>query len=120
MATTRMELRSELQAMLAPAARMKEEGLTDVQVRERLLRMGLRERSAEEVVAALRRIVAQKRKRRGLRNLIFGALWLIGGIAFTALTRNAAPGAAACAAAYGAIAAGLIQAGYGTYQLAGG
>lgn len=74
-----------------------------------LIDKGLRRTEAEIVVNNVIQQVSNARKEKAKRNMLFGALWCVGGIIVTALTYQAASGGGRYVIAWGAILFGAVQ-----------
>lgn len=84
-------------------------GASDQQVIERLMEKGLDAESAQIVVTNLGEARSKAVQSAGTKNMIYGALWCIGGIVVTAVTYNSAQGGGKYVVAWGAILFGAIQ-----------
>ena len=93
------------------AAQQMQYGVAPSGIRQSLTEQGLDAREASVVVHHLERAHIEASKAAGRRNMVFGALWCLGGIALTALTYQAAAnaGGGRVVLAWGAILFGGIQ-----------
>ena len=82
-----------------------------MQIQSALVDKGIDQQSAATVVSDLERTRAEAVSTAGQKNMLFGALWCIGGIAITAATYNAAAstGEGSYVVAWGAILFGAMQ-----------
>ncbi len=74
-----------------------------------LISKGLDEASASIVVTNLEQQIIKARKERANKDMIYGALWCIGGTIVTVVTYSAASGGGTYVIAWGAILFGAIQ-----------
>ena len=85
---------------------MVNENLSEEETKWRLVEKGLDEDSANIVVNNL----TKQKKERGRKDMIFGALWCLGGIIVTAITySSASESGGTYIIAWGAIVFGAIQ-----------
>lgn len=95
-------------------------GVAPSEIKKVLIENGLSEETAATVINNMKEAQAQAHKEAGKKNMIFGALWCIGGILVTALTYQAASsGGGSYVVAWGAIVFGAIQFFRGVAQSAG-
>jgi hypothetical protein len=101
----------EAEAVYGFAAEQMQYGVAPSGIARSLTDRGLDSEAATAVVRQLEQSKSEANKRAGEKNMLFGALWCIGGIAFTALTYRAAanPGGGRFVVAWGAILFGGIQ-----------
>lgn len=91
------------------AAELMRNKTPDKQIVANLQEQGLDEESARVVVNNLAVVRAQQKRKAGLKNMLYGGLWCIGGIAVTAITYNAASSGGSYVVAWGAMVIGGIQ-----------
>lgn len=91
------------------AAGLIQSKLPRAQVEDRLVAQGLDRQTAADVVNTLLRSVKDARKKAAQKNMLFGALWCIGGIVVTVVTFSLAQGGGSFIVAWGAIVFGAIQ-----------
>lgn len=77
--------------------------------KQALMEKGLDEESASVVVTNLEQQIKDAKKEKANRDMLFGALWCIGGIVVTAVTFSAASGGGTYVVAWGAILFGAVQ-----------
>ncbi len=108
-------------AIYTYAAEQMQNGQSDLQIETSLTQQGLDQETAATVVRNLHEARSQVASSAGAKNMAFGALWCIGGIAVTAFTYSAASeGGGSYVVAWGAILFGGIQFFRGMMQSAGG
>jgi hypothetical protein len=100
-----------VEAVYGFAAEQMQHGVAPSGIAKSLTERGLDSEAATTVVHHLEQAKAEASKRAGEKNMLFGALWCIGGIALTALTFRAAAnsGGGRYIVAWGAILFGGIQ-----------
>ena len=98
-----------VQAVYEHAASMMMDGKSRRQIEEDLMDKGLDQESASVVVTNLKEMKKEAEAGQGTGNMIFGALWCVGGIAVTAATYSAAEGGGTYVVAWGAIVFGAVQ-----------
>lgn len=110
-----------VEAVYRFAAEQMRNGVEPTDIEKRLMEMGLDAEAAALVVNNLKQARSKALKEAGQKNMLFGALWCIGGIAVTALTYQAAAGGGGgkYIIAWGAIVFGAIQFIRGLAQSAG-
>ena len=92
------------------AAVQLQQGVAPAVVEAKLVEQGLEEATAATVVNNLREARAKAVKEAAHKNMLYGALWCIGGIVVTAVTYSAAAGGGGSyVVAWGAILFGGIQ-----------
>ena len=91
------------------ANHMVKEKKSAIETKNALIAQGLDEESASVVVANLEQQIKQAKKERANKDMLYGALWCIGGIIVTAITYSAASGGGTYVIAWGAILFGAIQ-----------
>ena len=74
-----------------------------------LVAQGLDLESATAVVTNLDHQVADTKKERAKKDVLYGALWCVGGIVVTAVTYSSASGGGTYVVAWGAIIFGAVQ-----------
>jgi hypothetical protein len=100
-----------VQAIYAFAAEKMTNGEADGKIRESLVEKGLDQDAAAAVVRNLKQMRSKASAAAGQQNMIYGALWCVGGLIVTAVTYNAAAatGGGKYVVAWGAIVFGAIQ-----------
>ena len=100
-----------VRAVYGYAAELMKANLSGPQIEQKLMEKGLDQESASIVVENLSsiRINALMLIESGKKNMLYGALWCIGGLLVTAMTFLAANGGGIYIIAYGAIIGGAIQ-----------
>jgi len=78
-------------------------------VKANLVDIGVDKESADIMVNNLMAQVVEAKKERASKDMIYGALWCIGGIIVTAATYQAARGGGTYVVAWGAIIFGAVQ-----------
>jgi hypothetical protein len=82
-------------------------GKSPVEAEQILINDGMDENTSEQV---LKNLAADEAKRNSKKNMLWGAVWCIGGILVTALTySNASSGGGSYVVAWGAIVFGAVQ-----------
>ena len=81
-----------------------------------LVEKGLREEDADVVIANLQAEAKQAKREAGSKNMLYGALWCIGGTVVTLVTYSSASEGDSYIVAWGAIIFGAIQFLRGLYQ----
>lgn len=79
------------------------------ETKKALIDQGLDEKSASTVVINLEKQIQNAKKERANKDMLYGALWCIGGIIITVITYSAASGGGTYVIAWGAILFGAIQ-----------
>lgn len=74
-----------------------------------LIDQGLDEESASAVVTTLEQQINDAKREKANKDMIYGALWCIGGIVVTAVTYSNASGGGTYVVAWGAILFGAVQ-----------
>lgn len=108
-----------VQAVYRFAAEHMKKGESDQEIKGMLVEKGLNQEAAAAVVANLRKIRSEAIRKAGRKNMLYGALWCIGGIVVTAATYSAASDGGTYVIAWGAILFGAIQFIRGLSQSAG-
>jgi hypothetical protein len=99
-----------VEAVYAFAAEQMKNGASPEQIQATLVEKGLPQDAAEAVVSNLTRAVSEAKGKAGKKNMLYGALWCVGGIVVTAATYSAASdGGGTYVVAWGAIIFGAIQ-----------
>jgi len=88
---------------------MVKENKSAKETKTALLNQGLDEESASIVVTNLEQQIRDAKKERANKNMIYGALWCVGGIIVTVVTYSGASGGGTFVVAWGAILFGAIQ-----------
>lgn len=108
------EQKEAVRAIYAYAAGLMKDGQTRAQVEAALVQRGLGQEAASGVVVNL----VQARDKAAKKNMLFGALWCVGGIIVTVVTLSMAmEGGGTYIVAWGAIIFGAIQFFRGLAQL---
>ena len=108
-----------VQAVYELAAEQMKNGASEQQIQSMLVEKGLDQESAATVVSNLTRIRSEAIREAGRKNMVYGALWCIGGIVVTVVTYRAASSGGTYVVAWGAIVFGAIQFFRGLVQLSG-
>jgi hypothetical protein len=110
----------QLEEIYRFAAEQLRDGARPDEVEKSLLEQGVDLETARVAVNELTRLHAQANKAAGLKNMIYGAMWCIGGIAVTVFSHQAAAGAGGgrYVVAWGAVVFGAIQFFRGVFQTA--
>ncbi len=98
------------------AAEQLEQGKSPAAVADLLMHKGLSADDADDVVAQLREARSRAARSAGKRNMLFGGLWLFGGLAVTLGTMFMADGGGKFMVAWGAVLFGGIQFVRGLFQ----
>ena len=105
-----------VQQIYKHAATLVRAGKSRVQVHSDLMSIGLDDASATVVTDNLFAMRAKALREAGQKNMLYGALWFIGGTAVTIITLAAASEGGTYVVAWGAIVFGGIQFFRGLYQ----
>lgn len=84
-----------------------------------LIENGLRAEDADVVIANLQNQYKQEKREAGNKNMLYGALWCVGGLLITILTYSAASDGGTYVVAWGAMIFGVIQFFKGVFQRIG-
>lgn len=84
-----------------------------------LIENGLRAEDADVVIANLQKQYKQEKREAGNKNMLYGALWCVGGLLVTILTYSAASDGGTYVVAWGAVIFGAIQFFKGVFQRIG-
>ena len=84
-----------------------------------LIENGLRAEEADVVIANLQNQYKQEKREAGNKNMLYGALWCVGGLLVTILTYSAASDGGTYVVAWGAVIFGAIQFFKGLFQRLG-
>ena len=84
-----------------------------------LIENGLRAEEADVVIANLQNQYKQEKRAAGNKNMLYGALWCVGGLLVTILTYSAASDGGTYVVAWGAVIFGAIQFFKGLFQRLG-
>lgn len=84
-----------------------------------LIETGLRAEDADVVIANLQNQYKQEKREAGNKNMLYGALWCVGGLLVTILTYSAASDGGTYVVAWGAVIFGAIQFFKGLFQRLG-
>jgi hypothetical protein len=108
-----------IDAVYSFAAQLLMDGVAPAEIEKRLVEKGLDAESAQIVVTNLKAARSKAMKEAGQKNMLYGALWCIGGLIVTAVTFQAAAGGGSYVIAWGAILFGGIQFFRGLMQSSG-
>jgi hypothetical protein len=100
------------------AAEMMSNGAANEKIKSDLMERGLNAEVAETVVSSLVGAHRDAKQEQGKKNMLYGALWCVGGTAITIGTYAAASGGGTYVVTYGAIVIGAFQFFQGIYQYA--
>ncbi len=107
---TQEQQEQAVKAVYELAAQKMKAKESDESIIASLKQSGLEEDAARTVVTNLRNAVAEQKHKAGTKNMIYGALWCVGGIIVTAVTFSiASDRGGTYVVAWGAIAFGAIQ-----------
>jgi hypothetical protein len=109
-----------VEAVYAFSADHMKNGASDHQIRSMLVEKGLDPNDAATVVSNLSRLRSDAIREAGKKNMLYGAIWCIGGIVVTAATFSAARAGGSYVVAWGAIIFGAVQFFRGVGQASGG
>lgn len=84
-----------------------------------LIENGLTAEDADVVIANLQNQYKQEKREAGNKNMLYGALWCVGGLLVTILTYSAASDGGTYVVAWGAVIFGAIQFFKGLFQRLG-
>lgn len=84
-----------------------------------LIGNGLKPEDADIVISNLQNQYKQEKKEAGNKNMLYGALWCVGGLLVTFLTYSAASNGGTYVVAWGAVIFGAIQFFKGVFQRIG-
>lgn len=84
-----------------------------------LIENGLRAEDVDVVIANLQNQYKQEKREAGNKNMLYGALWCVGGLLVTILTYSAASDGGTYVVAWGAVIFGAIQFFKGLFQRLG-
>lgn len=98
-----------VEAVYAFAVKQMKNGALPQQIQAMLVEGGLDQQSAATVVSNLARLRSEDIREVGKKNMLYGALWCIGGIVVTVVSYSAASGGGTYIVAFGAIIFGAIQ-----------
>lgn len=98
-----------VEAVYAFAAEQMQNGASEEEIVSMLEGEGLDQEAARKVVENLTSMRSEALRSSGTKNMIYGALWCVGGIAVTVATYNAATSGGTYVVAWGAILFGAIQ-----------
>jgi hypothetical protein len=112
-ATETPEITAEqvVEAIYQFAAEQMRNGASPAEIKRRLIEQGLSAEAAGIVVSNLGKAISQSQQEAAQKNMLYGAVWCIGGIVVTALTYAAASGGGggSYVVAWGAIVFGAVQ-----------
>lgn len=95
---------------------MTEQKKSATETKSILIEQGLRAEDAEVVVTNLQAQIDQAKNEAANKNMLYGALWCIGGLLVTALTYSTASDGGTYVVAWGAVVFGAIQFFKGVWQ----
>lgn len=98
-----------IDAVYGFAAEQMRDGVSPQRIEVLLVEKGLDQQSAATVVANLSELKSKALREAGQKDMLYGALWCIGGIVVTVATMSAASGGGTYVVAWGAIVFGAIQ-----------
>ncbi len=98
-----------IEALYAYTAERMANGNSEHEIQRLLVEKGLDTETAGAIVANVAELRTEAIRDAAKKNMIYGALWCIGGIAVTAATYDAASGGGSYVVAWGAILFGGIQ-----------
>lgn len=101
------------------ARELKNKGHDNAFISDKIVELGVDRDTANGLLNAMANHSNEARRSAGRRNMLFGALWCIGGIVVTVMTYSAAQGGGRYVIAYGAIIVGFIQFIKGATQASG-
>jgi hypothetical protein len=107
--TAEVTTEQAVEAIYRFAAAQLQAGVAPATVRSNLVDKGLSEEAAGIVVGNLQQALTKAHQEAGQKDMLYGALWCIGGIAVTVGTYSAASGGGTYVIAWGAIVFGAIQ-----------
>lgn len=105
-----------VEAVYSFAAERMHEGADAQQIHAELMQQGLDQDSASQVVSNLFNMRTDAVRSAGKKNMIYGALWCIGGVVVTVVTFSMAANGGSYIVTWGAILFGAIQFFRGAYQ----
>lgn len=91
------------------AAQQRSMGQSGPEIKQALVAEGLDEESASVVVENIEQMEREGARSAGTKNMIYGAIWCIGGTVVTVATYSAASGGGSYVVAWGAIIFGGVQ-----------
>lgn len=91
------------------AGLMVDEGKTPEATKAQLIEKGLDEESAAHIVRQLETQIREAKKEQASKDIMYGSLWLVGGLLITIVTYSAASGGGTYVVTWGAIVFGAIQ-----------
>ena len=109
MSTQETTSKEYIQAVFEVAGRLMRQKKSREQIVQALANHGVDRTVAQGVIDKLEASSAQGRASVGRRNMLFGALWFIGGTVVTLATYEHASDGGSYIIAYGAIIGGLVQ-----------
>ena len=117
MSETAMSPEQLVDAIYNFAANEMASGVSPKLVEKKLMEQGLEAETAAMIVKNLKQARAKIYREAGLKNMVVGALWCVGGIAVTALTYQMASGSGGhYVVAWGAVVFGGLQCVRGLFQ----
>jgi hypothetical protein len=100
--TLSLEQQEHIRSIYSLAVQRHNEGKSEIEIKDELVKLGLDETSAWAIVNKIDDETRELKKKAGGKNILYGALWLIGGLIATAASDGQV-------LFYGAIIAGLVQ-----------
>ena len=118
MAEPEMSPEQVIEAVYEDAAAQMREGIAPADIEKNLVARGLDAETAATVVRNLQEARSKALAEAGGKNMLYGALWCVGGIVVTAVTYQSASGrgGGSYVVAWGAILFGAIQFVQGLFQ----
>jgi hypothetical protein len=106
-----MTTEQAVEAVYRFAAAQLQAGVAPATIRSNLIEKGLSDEGADIVVRNLQQLQARAHREAGQKDMLYGALWCIGGIVVTAVSYSAAAsaGGGTYVITWGAVVFGAIQ-----------
>ena len=101
------------------AAQLMKNGIADSVIQTKIVEMGMTNEQASAVVSSLRQVRKRVRRRTGIRNMVMGGLFCIGGIVITVVSISASKSGGFYIVTWGAILFGALQFFGGLFQYLG-
>jgi len=112
-----VEAEKVIEAVYSYAAELMKANNSDQHIIEALMEKGISESVSEVIVRNLRNARKEVLRKAGMKNIVIGLLWCVGGIVITAFTYSlASEGGGRYIITWGAILFGGIQAARGLFQ----
>ncbi len=106
-----------VEALYSYAAGLMKNKESDEAIVADLVQKGLSQETASSLVGNLRSAIRSAKRKAGIRNIVIGSLWCVGGLVITALTYSMASGGGTYIVTWGAIVFGAVQAIRGLIQV---